>query len=76
MSPDVWTIMMYVLTEEEYFNLSESRNDLPKLKAALKKECEEISNQIDIYKQLGSDNIVRDLAIRLNTMLIIIDKYL
>ena len=76
MSPDVWTIMMYVLTEEEYFNLSESRNDIPKLKAALKKECEEISNQIDIYKQLGSDNIVRDLAIRLNTMLIIIDKYL
>ena len=68
--------MMYVLTEDEYFNLSESRNDLPKLKAALKKECEEISNQIDIYKQLGSDNIVRDLAIRLNTTLIIIDKYL
>ena len=76
MSPDVWKIMMYVLTEDEYFNLSESRNDLPKLKAALKKECEEISNQIDIYKQLGSDNIVRDLAIRLNTTLIIIDKYL
>ena len=76
MNPDVWTIMMYVLTEEEYFNLSESRNDLPKLKAALKKECEELSNQIDIYKQLGSDNIVRDLAIRLNTTLIIIDKYL
>ena len=76
MSPDVWTIMMYVLTEDEYFNLSESRNDLPKLKADLKKECEEISNQIDIYKQLGSDNIVRDLAIRLNTTLIIIDKYL
>ena len=68
--------MMYVLTEEEYFNLSESRNDLPKLKAALKKECEEISNEIDIYKQLGSDNIVRDLAVRLNTTLIIIDKYL
>lgn len=76
MSPDVWTIMMYVLTEEEYFNLSESRNELPKLKEALKKECKEISNQIDIYKQLGSDNIARDLAIRLNTMLIIIDKYL
>lgn len=68
--------MMYVLTEEEYFNLSESRNDLPKLKASLKKDCEEISHQIDIYKQLGSDNMVRDLAIRLNTMLIIIDKYL
>lgn len=76
MSPDVWTIMMYVLTEEEYFNLSENRNDLIKLKVALKKECEEISHQIDIYKQLGSDNIVRDLAIRLNTTLIIIDKYL
>ena len=76
MSPDVWTIMMYVLTEEEYFNLSESRNELPKLKAALKKEFKEISNQIDIYKQLGSDKIARDLAIRLNTMLIIIDKYL
>ena len=68
--------MMYVLTEEEYFNLFESRNDLSKLKAALKKECEEISHQIDIYKQLGSDNIARDLAIRLNTTLIIIDKYL
>ena len=66
----------YILTEEEYFQLSESRNDLPKLKAALKKECEEISHQIDIYKQLGSDNMVRDLAIRLNTTLIIIDKYL
>ena len=76
MSPDVWTIMMYVLTEDEYFNLYESRNDLPKIKAALKKECEEISNQIDIYKQLGFDNAVRDLAIRLNTTLIIIDKYL
>ena len=76
MSPDVWTIMMYVLTEDEYFNLSESRNDLTKLKTALKKECEEISNQIDIYKQLGSNDMVRDLAIRLNTTLTIIDKYL
>ena len=76
MSPDFWTIMMYVLTEEEYFNLSEIRNDLTKLKVALKKECEEISHQIDIYKQRGSDNIVRDLEIRLNTMRIIIDKYL
>jgi hypothetical protein len=68
--------MMYVLTEEEYFQLSESRNDMPKLKTALKKECEEIRHQIDIYKQLGSDNMVRDLRIRLNTTLIIIDKYL
>lgn len=68
--------MMYVLTEDEYFNLSESRNDLTKLKTALKKECEEISNQIDIYKQLGSNDMVRDLAIRLNTTLTIIDKYL
>lgn len=67
---------MYLLNEEEYFNLSESRNDLPKLKAALKKECDEISHQIDVYKQLGSDSIVRDLAARLNTTLIIIDKYL
>lgn len=68
--------MHYILTEEEYLNLLDSRNDLTKLKVALKKECEEISHQIDIYKQNGSDNIVRDLAIRLNTTLIIIDKYL
>nr|DAX05412.1 MAG TPA: hypothetical protein [Caudoviricetes sp.] len=68
--------MMYILTEEEYFNLSESRDDFSKLKADLKKECEEINHQIDIYKQIGSDNMARDLAIRLNTTLIIIDKYL
>ena len=76
MSPDVWTIMMYLLTEEEYFQLSESNNDLPKLKAALKKDCEELVNQIDAYRQIGSENIARDLAIRLNTALVIIDKYL
>lgn len=76
MSPGVWTIMMYVLTEEEYFNLSESRNDLPKLKAALKKECDELNHQIDVYHQLGSESMTRDLAVRLNTMLMIIDKYL
>ena len=76
MSPDVWTIMMYVLTEEEYFKLSESSNDLPKLKAALKKDCEELINQIDDYRKIGSDNIAMDLSIRLNTTLMIIDKYL
>ena len=76
MSPVVWTIMMYVLTEEEYFQLSESSNDLPKLKSALKKECEELVNQIDAYHQIGSDNIARELSIRLNTTLMIIDKYL
>lgn len=68
--------MMYVLTEEEYFQLSESSNDLQKLKAALKKDCEELVNQIDAYRQIGSDNIARELAIRLNTTLLIIDKYL
>ena len=68
--------MMYVLTEEEYFQLSESINDLPKLKATLKKECEELLNQIDAYRQIGSDNIARELSIRLNTTLVIIDKYL
>lgn len=67
---------MYVLTEEEYFHLSESQNDLAKLKAALKKECEETSSAIDVYKQLGSNDMVKILATRLNTMLIIIDKYL
>lgn len=76
MSPDVWTAMMYVLTEEEYFQLSESRNDLPKLKAALKKECDEPNHQIDVYHQLGSEGMTRDLAVRLNTILMIIDKYL
>ena len=76
MSPVVWTIMMYVLTEEEYFQLSESSNDLPKLKAALKKECEELTNEIDDYRKIGSDNIAMDLSIRLNTTLMIIDKYL
>ena len=76
MSPDVWTIMMYLLTEEEYFKLSKSSNDLPKLKAALKKDCEELVNQIDAYRQIGSENIARELAIRLNTTLVIIDKYL
>lgn len=68
--------MHYILTEEEYLNLLDSRNDLPKLKASLKKECERISPQIDVYKQLGADEIVRDLAVQLNTILIIIDKYL
>ena len=68
--------MMYVLTEEEYFQLSESSNDIQKLKAALKKDCEELVNQIDAYRQIGSENIARDLAIRLNTTLVIIDKYL
>ena len=68
--------MMYLLTEEEYFQLSESNNDLPKLKAALKKECEELVNQIDAYRQIGYENIARELAIRLNTTLVIIDKYL
>lgn len=68
--------MMYVLTEEEYFQLSESSNDLQKLKAALKKDCEELVNQIDAYRQIGSENIARDLAVRLNTTLVIIDKYL
>ena len=76
MSPDVWTIMMYVLTEEEYFQLSENSNDLPKIKAALKKDCEELVNQIDSYRQIGSENIARELSIRLNTTLVIIDKYL
>ena len=76
MSPVVWTIMMYVLTEEEYFQLSESSNDLPKLKAALKKDCEELISKIDNYRQIGSENIANDLAIRLNTILMIIDKYL
>lgn len=68
--------MHYILTEEEYFQLSESRNDLPKLKAALKKECDELDHQIDVYHQLGSERMARDLAVRLNTILIIIDKYL
>lgn len=68
--------MHYILTEEEYFQLSESRNDLPKLKAALKKECDELNHQIDVYHQLGSESMTRDLAVRLNTMLMIIDKYL
>ena len=68
--------MMYVLTEEEYLNLLDSRDDLPKLKATLKKECESISHSIDVYKQLGDDEIVRDLAVRLNTTLSIIDGYL
>jgi hypothetical protein len=66
----------YILTEEEYFQLSESRNDLPKLKAALKKECDELNHQIDVYHQLGSERITMDLAVRLNTILMIIDKYL
>ena len=65
--------MMYILTEEEYFNLSESRNDLPKLKAALKKE---LNHQIDVYHQLGSEKMTKALAVRLNTILMIIDKYL
>ena len=64
------------MTEEEYFQLSESRNDLPKLKAALKKECDELNHQIDVYHQLGSERITMDLAVRLNTILMIIDKYL
>ena len=68
--------MHYILTEEEYFQLSESRNDLPKLKAALKKECDELNHQIDVYHQLGSERITMDLAVRLNTILMIIDKYL
>lgn len=68
--------MMYILTEEEYFNLSESRNDLPKLKAALKKECDELNHQIDAYHQLGSEKMTKALAVRLNTILMIIDKYL
>ena len=76
MSPVVWTIMMYVLTEEEYFQLSESSNDLQKLKAALKKECEELTNDINDYRKIGSDSIAMDLSIRLNTILMIIDKYL
>lgn len=68
--------MHYILTEEEYSELSESRNDLPKLKAALKKECDELNHQIDVYQQLGSERINRDLAVRLHTILMIIDKYL
>lgn len=68
--------MHYILTEEEYLNLSESRNDLPKLKAALKKECDELNHQIDVYHQLASERMTRDLAVRLNTILMIIDKYL
>lgn len=68
--------MHYILTEEEYFQLSESRNDLPKLKAALKKECDELAYQIDVYHQLNSERMARDLAVRLNTILMIIDKYL
>lgn len=68
--------MHYILTEEEYFQLSESRNDLPKLKAALKKECDELNHQIDVYHQLGSEKMTRDLSVRLNTILIIIDRYL
>lgn len=68
--------MMYVLTEEEYFQLSESSKDLQKLKAALKKDCEELNNQIDDYRKIGSDSIAMDLSIRLNTTLMIIDKYL
>ena len=72
----VSTVMMYILTEEEYFNLSESRNDLPKLKAALKKECDELNHKIDVYHQLGSEKMTKALAVRLNTILMIIDKYL
>lgn len=68
--------MQYILTEEEYFQLSESRNDLTKLKEALKKECDELNQQIDVYHQLGSERMTRYLAVRLNTILIIIDKYL
>lgn len=68
--------MMYILTEEEYLNLSESRNDLPKLKAALKKECDELNHKIDVYHQLGSEKMTKALAVRLNTILMIIEKYL
>jgi hypothetical protein len=68
--------MMYILTEEEYSNLSESRNDLPKLKAALKKECDELNHQIDVYHQLGFEKMTKASAVRLNTILMIIDKYL
>lgn len=68
--------MHYILTEEEYFQLYESRNDLPKLKAALKKECDELAHQIDVYHQPNSERMARDLAVRLNTILMIIDKYL
>lgn len=68
--------MMYILTEEEYFNLSESRDDLPKLKAALKKECDELNHKIDVYHQLGSEKMTKALAVRLNTILMIIEKYL
>lgn len=70
------TVMMYILTEEEYLNLSESRNDLPKLKAALKKECDELNHKIDVYHQLGSEKMTKALAVRLSTILMIIDKYL
>lgn len=68
--------MMYILTEEEYLNLSESRNDLPKLKAALKKECDELNHKIDVYHQLGSEKMTKALTVRLNTILMIIEKYL
>ena len=76
MSPDVWTIMMYLLTEEEYFHLSESRNDIAKLKVALKKECDELSKTIDAYKCVGAHKIVSAYAERLNQTIYIIDKYL
>ena len=68
--------MMYVLTEEEYFHLSESQNDLAKLKAALKKECDEISRSIDMYRSAGAQEIVNAYAERLNQTIYIIDKYL
>lgn len=68
--------MMYLLTEEEYFKLSKGQNDLAKLKAALKKECDELSKTIDAYKCVGAQKIVNAYAERLNQTIYIIDKYL
>ncbi len=68
--------MQYLMTEEEYFHLSESQNDLAKLKVALKKECDELSKTIDAYKCVGAQKIVNAYAERLNQTIYIIDKYL
>ena len=67
---------MYLLTEEEYFRLSESQNDLAKLKVKLNKECDEISRSIDVYSSMDAQEIVKSYQERLNQTIYIIDKYL
>lgn len=67
---------MYLLTEEEYFNLSNGQNDLQKLKIALEKEYNELNEAIDAYKNIGSGAIAKIYEYRKGAIAHILDKYL